>query len=690
MASAADTSATDIRHHPLGATEHIAYRAEIDGLRGIAVLAVVMFHAGLSFSGGFVGVDVFFVISGYLLTSIILNDLKTGQFTFFQFWERRARRILPPVAVLSVAVLIAGWFLLLPDDFAKLGRSAVAQALFVANFFFWRSSGYFQGAAEEMPLLHTWSLAVEEQFYFILPAVLIGLSKLPRLGRMENLMAWTFGLAWVISFALSVYGVSHFGGATFFLLPPRAWELLTGSLVAIIPPSRLSQVRLVREIAALVGALAIIVPCMMFTKLTPFPGVAALPSCLGTALIIWSSSHASTSASSSLVARLLSSPGLVGIGLISYSLYLWHWPLFAFAHYLNTSTFSSTKTRLTIVVAAFVLAYLSWRIVETPFRKKRFCAARSHMFSFALGSGLGLIGLGALISFNQGFSWRFSEQAIKFAAAAHDGQFLNNISTDDIVQGRLPRIGSQDENVSEQVLVWGDSHAMSAMPAFDAILKERGVAGRAVTHGSTAPVIGWYHLHGSESLKAESLRFSDAVIKYVKEHQVRHVVLIAFWSNYHDSTGVSAGHEKPEGSDPKRSHEFEAALITTIKQLQQTGVTAWLMLQVPVQSQIVPRALARAEMFGWPLPQPEDTNDYRIGPDSQSFDVEKIRAAGCRILDPQPLFLNPTTGKYDLLRDDVVLYRDTNHLTAAGAKLILQPLLRREFAITAPHDDIDD
>lgn len=213
------------------------YRPEIDGLRAIAVVAVVFYHAGLGFTGGFVGVDVFFVISGFLITSLILKDLAAGTFTLAGFWERRIRRIVPALTCLVLATLMAGWIVMLPADYAELGRSAFFQGLFAANVYFWRSSGYFDGAVEEKPLLHTWSLAVEEQFYFVFPLMMVGLVALPMFRRRGNLLS-LFALCILLSLGVSIWGVSNRPVATFYLLPTRAWELLLGGFIALLPALR--------------------------------------------------------------------------------------------------------------------------------------------------------------------------------------------------------------------------------------------------------------------------------------------------------------------------------------------------------------------------------------------------------------------------------------------------------------------
>ena len=286
------------------------YRADIDGLRAIAVLPVVLYHAGFGFPGGFVGVDVFFVISGYLITSLILKDANTGAFSLATFWERRVRRILPPLLPVLAVSFIAGWFWMLPVDFRNLGGATAAQSVMMANVWFWTQGGYFNTSSDTEPLLHLWSLAVEEQFYVLFPLLLVALRRY-RISTVGVLLALAAG-----SFALSAVLVFIDTSAAFYLMPTRAWELLLGALLCFAPQSTAPR-RWLAEIAALLGLVIIVAVSRVYTVGTPFPGAAALPPCLGAMLVIWAGSGTST-----LTGRLLAAFPLRSIGLISYSLYL--------------------------------------------------------------------------------------------------------------------------------------------------------------------------------------------------------------------------------------------------------------------------------------------------------------------------------------------------------------------------------
>lgn len=337
------------------------YRAEIDGLRALAVVPVILFHTGFEqFGGGFVGVDVFFVISGYLITTLILADLRTGRFSLLDFYERRARRILPALLVVVLACIPFARMWLVPEDYVDFSRSVAAVATFSSNILFWRESGYFDTAAELKPLLHTWSLAVEEQYYIFFPLLLMFLW---RFGRATVIAAIL--LIFLASFAVAEWGASHSPAGAFFLLPPRAWELLVGAGCAFFLIDRTPELRnpAARQ-AGLAGVAMILAAVVLYDAETPFPGKFALLPCIGTALVILFARQGT------LAGKILAHPSLVGIGLVSYSAYLWHQPLIVFRRY---TTFELTALdRLALLVLTFVLAYLSWRFVERPFRNRAF------------------------------------------------------------------------------------------------------------------------------------------------------------------------------------------------------------------------------------------------------------------------------------------------------------------------------
>ncbi|MEM9502329.1 MAG: acyltransferase [Cyanobacteria bacterium P01_E01_bin.43] len=382
------------------------YRKEIDGLRSVAVLPVIFFHADVSvFSGGFLGVDVFFVISGYLITGIILPELQKGEFSLLKFYERRARRILPALTAIVLACIPMAWLFMLPDPLENFGQSVLATMLSLNNVLLTLTSGYWDLASEFKPLIHTWSLAVEEQFYVIFPLILMVLYPF--------LKYRTVGAVWVIvmaSFMASILLVQDYPTSTFYLLHTRAWELGIGALGAFWEHKR--RVKANNALSGL-GLVLIVASIFLFSGHTQHPSYFTLIPVIGTLLVLLYAKEGT------LVARLLSLKVLVGIGLISYSLYLWHQPLFSFARILSFEE-PSTTLFLGLVLIAFALSYLMWRFVEQPFRRKSVVSTPSLVTSCVAATVL-LCAVGASLHIGQGFPVRIFSADRDIAAGMHIG-----------------------------------------------------------------------------------------------------------------------------------------------------------------------------------------------------------------------------------------------------------------------------
>ena len=433
------------------------YRADIDGLRAVAVLSVVGYHARIGLlRGGFVGVDVFFVISGYLISSIILSDIAAGNFSYLTFYERRLRRIFPALIAVMLATSLLVYLYFLPVEVEAFAKSLLAAIFSTSNIYFWRESGYFGALEETKPLLHTWSLSVEEQFYFVLPTFLVLAHKLfPRKIRHA-----VIAIA-VVSFAISVVGVFKYPDATFYLAHARTWELLLGVCISLGMFPQISR-PVVREVAAMVGMGMICFAVIAFSSTTPFPGLAAAVPCFGAVLLI-----VAGGSGDSLVKRVLSWKPCVFIGLISYSLYLWHWPVMVFR---GSNWFLKDPAgrigKLVPIFISIAIATASWKYIELPFRSKagaKLSKKAVFRFSFAAVAVMAIIGGATLMS--HGFPGRYPSKAIQlgsylrydYTSSFRQGDCF--ISSKDLVKDLNTSRCLQQVPGKQNYLLLGDSHA---------------------------------------------------------------------------------------------------------------------------------------------------------------------------------------------------------------------------------------
>lgn len=495
------------------------YRADVDGLRAMAVVLVVLYHAGLGFPGGFIGVDIFFVISGYLITGQILSDLDRSSFSLSQFWLRRVRRILPASMVMVAVTLMPGFLVLLPNDYEDLGKSAIFQQLMLANFYFWQTAGYFDGPSDLKPLLHMWSLAVEEQFYLFYPIFLAFLYRRSKQAAFLGLLAIFIG-----SLAASHVGVQLYRTPSFYLLPTRAWELLLGAMIWWLP--LLHPKNIVQNLASMFisscALVSIAVVSILYTKETPFPGMAALPPCLATAALIYIHTDYNSG-----VAKTLSHPRVVFVGLISYSWYLWHWPLFAFARYLYGFEYSKLFGIL-LLVLSFLLALASYHYVETPFRKgslrnwtPRQLLVFISLFAFTtLGSAF-------LITKTSGAKFRFSDK-INGLVFKQKGAVLSRVDGKLFIEGsdllfgvgRLSEIGPSD---AIDFVVWGDSHARMLYESINKLAKELDLQGVVATKSGVGPF--------PEKLSINGNSWNSKVLEVILTRNVKRVLFVGKWDD---------------------------------------------------------------------------------------------------------------------------------------------------------------
>jgi peptidoglycan/LPS O-acetylase OafA/YrhL len=504
------------------------YRADIDGLRSVAIIPVVLYHAGISmFSGGFVGVDVFFVISGYLITSIILNDIDKDKFTITNFYFRRVKRIFPALYFYLAITTAACFMLYLPADFSSYAKSLIGTVFFVSNIVFWQDNGYFAVASELKPLLHTWSLSVEEQFYIFYPVMLLILAKYFRKKYIPAVL-----LVFVTSFILSIVATPTKASASFFLLPTRAWELMLGALLAFNFLPKTSNIR-VLNLLSLAGISLIMFSIFNYDSSTLFPGLGAVIPCAGTAFIIYSGSTDKTNTVKPLVNKLMSLKPLVIVGLVSYSWYLWHWGMFSFRHYFkNVFEDSFFLSNSFIIFASFFMAYLSFFVIEKPFRniehknlKPLFSGALAFMIIFSV--------TGFYIVIKDGMKDRLPPRVLKLAETYEKHykksiifRDLNYLKNNDIfILG--------DKSVEPSFILLGDSHAWTLAPGIDKLASANGKSGLLYSMNACPPVLG----AATTDRTLGCLELNEtAYNRALNDSNIKTFILLGRWHNYLNDT----------------------------------------------------------------------------------------------------------------------------------------------------------
>ncbi|ARP68113.1 MULTISPECIES: acyltransferase family protein [Mesorhizobium] len=562
------------------------YRADISGLRAVAVVPVVLYHAGFSaVSGGFVGVDVFFVISGFLITSDIIERTDRGEFSLLDFYHRRVRRIFPALFAMLAACFAMGWFVLPPGEFIGFGNSAIAAAISASNFFFYVNTNYFTEAATSLPLLHTWSLAVEEQFYFLWPLVVI------------LMMRWLRPWAAVIVAALGIISITaaqHWLQSdppfVFYMLPTRAWELLTGGLIALPAAKAMRPTRTIAELLAASGLALITASLFLLNQDTPFPGLYALAPCIGAALIIAAGFHRDT-----MVSKALSIKPAAFIGLTSYSLYLWHWPLLVFAGiYRNRELFVSE--RVAVVLAALLASALSWRFVERPFRRR---ATGWKWMVPTAGTMAGVCCLSLAIIYSSGFPSRGpddgpSVQALRAERAKFESSSCLQRG------GLIPKTGEcilGFGNIAPRVVLWGDSQAAHLASALDEAARTTGVRVRQITKAGCAPFPDMTMLPASP-LRADCPAFNASALQSVlADPNITLVILAGRWNAYSGRGGSFLSTDGSWPSQETSNANFTSAIEQTAASLAAHGIKTAVVGPTPEPSIDVLTCLVRADFM---------------------------------------------------------------------------------------------
>ena len=610
------------------------YRADIDGLRAVSVLGVIVFHLNGWLPGGYVGVDVFFVISGYLVTAIIAPQMEAESFSLGRYFMRRVRRLYPALAVTVAATAIGAWMLLTPADLSGFGRSLFAQAALLANVYFYKDSGYFSAAAETKPLLHLWSLAVEEQFYLLYPPLLLLLFKLEK-----TLLLSAVSLLTLASFGACVYVTATNQSAAFYLLPFRAWELSVGGVVYFVARNARLP-RAVNELAALGGLAAIVAPMFFFTKQTVFPGVAAAIPVAGAAVCLLSGVHQQT-----MVGRVLGVKPLVAAGLMSYSLYLWHWPLIV----LNNYSYWGSGKYLgdgAIFALTFAASFVSWKFVEQPIRRRSIFATDKSLLAFFLSASLVFGAAGLAMYWQKGFSWRFEPQLARYLDAEMDRVAASDFDTsfEQARSGDFKKVA--DGGAAPELFVLGDSHARSLVPALETM--DRPIYLGSLSSG--APILG---------LSQQSDEFFESAVRFMKSRGISNVLLVSKWSW--------------ALADDRNFQRLQ----DSVGRLRSEGMHVQVLGQPPIHDFDVPKFLAGRAVKG----NQDPAIPIDAAPQYPAYDriQERLSAMlagmGVQFIDLRPLFV--TGDRLRIAHEGRALYYDKHHLSGAGAKYVAQ-LLKKE------------
>ncbi len=640
-----------------------AYRVELDGLRALSLITVILFHAGIpGFAGGYVAVDVFFTLSGFLIPSIVIRDMEKERFTLANFYERRIRRIAPALIFIVGCSVPIGMVLLTPPDLAQFGNSAIAATAMVSNVFFWSQTGYFGAEAEFMPMLHTWTLGVEEQFYLLFPLAFV--------------VGWRFGWKWIwigtigislVSLAAAELAVWQAKSAAFYLTPFRVWELGFGMLAALYRHHRPAQRDgLLEDFLAAAGLVLIFAPMFTYTADTPFPGLMALPPVVGSVMVIL------FTAPKGRVTWLLSTKPLVMAGAMSFSVYLWHQPIFAYTRVIFQAE-PNNWIMIGLIALSFGLGYLSWEYVEKPFRdQKRF--SRQQIFKLCAASVVGLIALGGAIQLNNGLQFRFDDKANDMYAVIESSPMRDECQS----SFRTPKTPENvchyfGEDVTFAVL--GDSHA--AEPAY-ALAKKLEPQGK-----------GLYHFSFNVGLPAFTTpeypirhAWSNAALDFLVESQTVETVLLSYrHSGY--INGQNLGHYphqvkeiylKELGDDwDKVADAYWQSFSYAVEKLLAAGKRVVIVLPVPELGRSIEMVVYRGDWQG----------DDVIGTSKAYYDARNAvffeKLNNSPFVD-QVILVDPTAFMCDAdncyaARAGEAYYYDDDHLSLRGASHLADAVL---------------
>ena len=632
------------------------YRSDIDGLRTIAVFVVILNHAGFSFfSGGFVGVDVFFVISGFLITSIIYPSIVEGNFSLTRFFSRRIKRLMPVLFCVIAITAIVFSLIMLPQDLMQFYRSIIWVLMYAGNFFMWLNhGGYFDGNSQEAPLLHTWSLAVEEQYYFVWPIMLIVAVRF--FGA--KVTAWLSVILFIALTVFSQWGVDVTVGAAYYLLPTRFFELLIGSCLAIFWVKLPELGRTSQHGLSIIGLCMVMISSIMLTEHSSFPGYNALYPIIGTALIIYSQKG--------IVNKFLSTKAMVYSGNISYSLYLWHWPIFTLMRYMSIEL--TLTVQVFCIALTYALSMLSYHYIEQPFRHLKLNDFKSITLKLYVLPASVLIIVSCLGIYFKGYEGRLPENVVamekslnthssKSRQSCHSAFRDNNkLPAEDCILGT-----KMATNEGSGVFIFGDSHANHLVPFMEILIDDVDGWGQDYTLDRCLPIAGlnW----GGDLYKSKRCKSrNDKAIEHIKNNNFKYVVLAASWPGietrriFDDSKRILDAKEKEQ--------LFQNSLIATLQLVVKSGATPILVDDTPTLAGKSPKCTIKKIVF-----DSEINCDVFI--EENPFIVKAFQQAQAVI--PESIIIKPSElfcheGVCQMQVNGTPLFRDNDHLNIDGAK----------------------
>jgi len=658
------------------ASHSAKYRPDVDGLRAIAVLGVLFFHTGFSvFQGGFAGVDIFFVISGYLITSLLVRDILGDKFSIASFYERRMRRIFPALFVVLFFCIAASFILFNPLEMSAFGEMLIATTFFASNFYFWQTAhplGYFDTAVNSKPLLHTWSLAVEEQFYVIFPLLLFLLFRWARTRVRIWLVLITAG-----SFVLNLWATQHKNVLAFYWLPPRAWELSIGALLALkILPSPVSRVQ--REVACGLGLIAVVGSLFLPLYQWGFPGYSVLLPCAGTWLVIYAGE-----AGPSIAKTQLSFPPLVFIGTISYSLYLWHWPIIVFSRHLPFH-FTPGKDSAVVLVASILFAFLSFEYIERPFRGTSSPYSRRQIFVLGAVASVVTAVFGSIACLSHGLLNRYGPPTRNLVVTNMTkmsefdescGNFKTQIrSSSDVMFCTLGAVAPH------KIMFWGDSHVQQMDPVIRRLYAENGLSDHGVVLAISNGCLPDPGLNNTgDGFYCDT--FSRFSLARADQQDIDTVFLgfSTWWSFGYNKYFCRSSEGKCRStllSDDAVWRDFVVDLAQEIRHFKGEGKHVIVSLPFPEYDKSIPEIEINDAVFG--------RFGFSVTPKdvSSPFWREQVREtatnAGAEIFDPRESLCQGEHCVFEV--NGVSLYKDRNHLTTSGSQILttnLQQVLDR-------------